>query len=366
MMDIKKTTQEILEGSVLKSHTGIDLFTPDGTGFYPALWTRDLAYMVEYAGELIGKKRCEDCIEYLLAGVDAGGWIPDRVYTDGYSVYTAGDSTFPAKPNLDNGPYLIIAADAYLQTLPEEEAKELFTKWEKALCAGIDCLPKNADGMICNDTTPPHSPYGFTDCICKTGLLSFETLLLWQSIKLMLGWQEKFTAVREDYIAMKTRIESSFAERFVSPEGMLYSATGIGKQLDVWGSCYLMTIDFPLEKTQKDKLVKWLTDHYDEIVYKGQLRHLPAGEYWEKTLVPVEENTYQNGAFWATPIVWFAAALMGYDPALAKKTVLDLLNFFEEKGIFECVYAPDDYYKLDTYVASATNAYGAAKIVGLI
>ena len=365
-MDIKKLTQDILEGSVIKSHNGVDLFTPDGTRYYPALWTRDLAYMMEYAGELIGQQRCEDCVEYLLDGADANGWIPDRVYGDGYAAYTAGDGDFPAKPNLDNGPYIIIAADAYLKTLPEEKAKALFTKWEKQLCAGIDCLPKNADGIICNETTPPHSPYGFTDCIVKTGLLSFETLLLWQSIKQMLHWQEKFTAPREDYTAMKASIEAVFADLFVSDQGMLYSATGIGKQLDVWGSCLALTLDFPLEKTQKDKLAAWLIAHYDEIVYHGQIRHLPAGQYWEKTLVDVPENTYQNGAFWATPIAWFAQALMGYDPALAKKTVEDLLKFFEEKGVFECVYAPNDYYKLDTYVASATNAYGAAKIVGLI
>ncbi len=365
-MDIHKLTIDILEGSVIKSHNGVDLFTPDGTGFYPALWTRDLAYMLEYAGELIGQQRCEDCIEYLLAGADRNGWIPDRVYGDGYATYTAGDGTFRAKPNLDNGPYMIIAADAYLKTLPEEKAKDLFVKWEKALCAGIDCLPKNAEGVICNETTPPHSPYGFTDCIVKTGLLSFETLLLWQSIKQMLFWQEKFTAVRVDYAAMKASIEAVFADLFVSTEGMLYSATGIGKKLDVWGSCYLMTIDFPLAQKQKDQIANWLINHYDEIVYRGQIRHLPMGEYWEKTIVPVEQNTYQNGAFWATPIAWFAQALLSYDPALAKKTVEDLLVFFEEKGVFECVYAPDDYYKLDTYVASATNAYGAAKLVGLI
>ena len=259
-----------------------------------------------------------------------------------------------------------MAADAYLKTLPAEKAKTLFVKWEKALCAGIDCLPKNKDGVIWNEANPPHSPYGFTDNVCKTGLLSFETLLLWQSIKQMRFWQKKFTAVREDYTIMQASIERVFADLFVSEEGMLYSASGFCKQLDVWGSCYALAVEFPLTKAQKDKIAAWLIAHYDEIVYKGQIRHLPAGEYWEKLLIPVDHNTYQNGAFWATPIIWFTQAMLCYDPALAKKTVLDLWQFFEEKGIFECVYAPDDYYKLDTYVASATNAYGAAKLVGLI
>jgi hypothetical protein len=47
------------------------------------------------------------------------------------------------------------------------------------------------------------------------------------------------------------------------------------------------------------------------------------------------------------------------DPDLAAKTVEAALDYFERYGIFECVNG--EYQKLDTFVASATNVYAAAK-----
>lgn len=371
MFDIRSATQKVLDGCVIRSDSGVDMYTPDGKANYAALWTRDFAYMLCYARELMDANRCKACLEYLLSHADTNGWIPDRVDAQGIAAYTAGnpsvpEDNIPASPNLDNGSFLVIAADAYLKTLPKEQAKAFFAKWEKALRAGIDCLPKNADGMIDNHANPPHSPYGFTDKICKTGALAKETLLLWKALQAILFWQEQFTAVNEKYLAMKKKIEATFVDYFWTSEGMLLSATENCRQIDVWASCYMLAIDFPVEQAKKDAIVKWLKTHYDGIVYKGQLRHLPAGEYWEKVFVDVPKNTYQNGAFWATPIIWFVKAILEQEPELAKKTVLDALEFFETKGIFECVYVPDDYYKLDTYVTTATNVYGAAKLVGLI
>ena len=49
-MDMKATAKKLIEGSVILSDDGRRLYTPDGMGNYPCLWTRDFAYMVEYAG----------------------------------------------------------------------------------------------------------------------------------------------------------------------------------------------------------------------------------------------------------------------------------------------------------------------------
>lgn len=371
MFDIRLATKKVLDGCIIRSDSGVDMFTPDGMANYAALWTRDFAYMLSYAQELMDPEKCLGGLEYLLSHTDTNGWIPDRVDAQGVAAYTAGnpsvpEDNIPASPNLDNGSFLVIAADAYLKTLPTEQAKAFFVKWEKALRAGIDCLPKNADGMIFNDANPPHSPYGFTDKICKTGALAKETLLLWKALGALIHWQKAFTRVSEAYILMKESIEKTFLGYFWAPEGMLFATTEHCRQIDVWASCYMLAIDFPVKQAQKDAIVCWLKTHYDGIIYKGQMRHLPQGQYWEKMLVDVPKNTYQNGAFWATPIIWFVQAVMEQERELAKKTVLDALEFFENKGIFECVYVPDDYYKLDTYVTSATNVYAAAKLLGLI
>lgn len=357
---LKDDAANIISGSVLKSDTGIDLFTPDGFGTYPSLWTRDFAYMVEYAGDLIPAAKQKACIEYLLNGArESDGWIPDRVDTESRPFYTAGGKDFPALPNLDNGPFLIIAADSYLRQLPEEEAKIQFGKWKSALCRGIDCLDTDENGLIVNLTDPPHSPYGFTDTIRKTGKLAMESLLLWRGLRIINGYCRE-----EKYASRQQSIEQSFASVFSSENGMLYAATGCCRQIDIWASCYAVSIGFPLEAGQKNAIADFLASDYDGIVMSGQIRHLPRGEYWEKTLVPVGEGEYQNGAYWATASGWFYDAIYERYPELAERLIKELYEFIRREGAWECINR-NGYRKLKPYVVSVTNLYGTCKKHGL-
>ena len=107
------------------------------------------------------------------------------------------------------------------------------------------------------------------------------------------------------------------------------------------------------------RLSESLDGKYDGIVESGQIRHLPKGEAWQQTFVPVAPGEYQNGACWATAIHWFCDAIGWKDPALAARTVRDAICYFEKYGVFECVNG--NYRKLDTFVASAVNTYAAAK-----
>jgi hypothetical protein len=100
------------------------------------------------------------------------------------------------------------------------------------------------------------------------------------------------------------------------------------------------------------------------VVQCGQLRHLPGGEYWEKTFVPVGQGGYQNGAFWATPTPWLVDTIYEYNKDLAMKTLNDVLEYFETYGVYECVNG--EGRRLAPYVASATNIYGCCKKYRLI
>ncbi len=75
--------------------------------------------------------------------------------------------------------------------------------------------------------------------------------------------------------------------------------------------------------------------------------------------MPVERETYQNGAYWATASGWVIADLAQIDLALARRTAEDLIADFRQNGIYECVN--EDYSKLEHYVVSATNAWGALR-----
>ena len=104
--------RELLVGSRVKAEDGTWLYTPDGKGNYRALWTRDFAYMVENAGDLMPREDVEACLRYLLNGIRADGAAPDRVQPDGLAVYVGGPVNHPlGEPNLDNPAFLIIAVD---------------------------------------------------------------------------------------------------------------------------------------------------------------------------------------------------------------------------------------------------------------
>lgn len=360
MYPIREVTDKILKGSIVPADDGTKLYTPDGLGSYKALWTRDFAYMVIQAGDLVPVEDMLGGIEYLLRDARPDdGWIPDRVYPNRYVRYAAGDVEFPGDANLDNGPFMVLLADGCLTKLDSETAGEQFLRWQNALVRGMECLPVNENSLICNESDPPHSPYGFTDTICKTGLLSMETLLYWNAAGKLVKWLEATGQDASCWKKKRDAIESVFAETFLDESGMLLSATRDCRQIDIWGSCYAIHIGFPLTDVQKDGIARWLIAHYDEITEAGQICHLPRGEYWQRTFVPVAPETYQNGAFWATPTEWFCDAVARLNEGLARKTVEDAMDYFETQGIFECVNK--QWRKLDTYVASAVAVYAAAK-----
>ena len=51
--DLDKTVKALLDGCAVRADDGTLLYTPDGRGNYRALWTRDFAYMMHGAGDLI-------------------------------------------------------------------------------------------------------------------------------------------------------------------------------------------------------------------------------------------------------------------------------------------------------------------------
>lgn len=357
MESIRAITKKLLLGGRIPAYDGTTLYTPDGEGFYAALWVRDFAYTLQSAGEMIPPADMKRAIEYVIRGArPADGWIPDRIEPDGTSRYTAGDESFPASPNLDTGPYLVLCADVYLRTPEDAQAKQQFLAWQAALERGLACLPVDENHLIANFADPPHSGYGFVDCIRKTGLLAMESLLYWESLGVLANWAERCGQDAAAHREKMARIEKAFPAAFLSADGLILASTVDCRQIDVWANCYAVSVGFPIPHAP---ISDWLIRNYDSVVEAGQIRHLPKGESWQRTFVPVAPGEYQNGACWATATHWFCDAIGGKNPALARKTVRDAIAYFEKYGVFECVNG--NYRKLDTFVASAVNVYAAAK-----
>jgi hypothetical protein len=358
---LENRAKKLLEGCVIKASDGTPLYTPDGKAHYAALWTRDFASMVEYAGDLMPLEDIRRCISYLVKGVHTDGLVPDRVQVDGRAVYAAGAADSPlGEPNIDNAQFLVFAVDSFLDRIPEDRRAAVYAEWAPALIRGLDWIPRRANGLVWNDPGKPHSPYGFTDTVAKTGDLFMESVLYWRAAKMLARWEGRFgkTATRDDFLARAAAVEKSIGSLWDEGTGMFWAASVDCRQTDVWGNAYAVAVDFPLAG-KRDRIVDYLVSNYDRYVWHGQVRHLPRGEYWERQLYPVEKDRYQNGAYWGTASGWVMQALAGRSLDLARRMFRDLVDDFRSGGICECVN--EGYRQLESYVNTATNPLGAAR-----
>lgn len=358
---LAQKSDQLIQGCIKAAHDGTKLFTPDGVASYDALWVRDFAYMVEYASEFIEPDDMRAAVDFIIGGKREDGWLPDRIYADGLGVYAAGVVEKPVgEANLDNTPFLTYVVYFYLQQLEETEAREQFGKWAGALDQGMSLIPLSADGLVYNDPAKPHSPYGFTDTIGKTGELFMESLLYWRACRFLQQLHHDYgqLAKAQSYEQQAAAIERSIFKLYDPAQKGFYAATGECKQLDIWGIAYLLYIDFPAGDIRED-LLAFLRDNYHAYAYKGQIRHLLQNEYWERLLIEVPHEEYQNGAYWATASGWVIWCLAQTDGKLAAQALSDVTRSFVNDGIFECLN--ENYSKLDSFVVSATNVHGAYK-----
>lgn len=356
---ISNETKRLLEGCRVEGKGGVWIHTPDGVGHYRALWTRDFAYMVEYAGDLLDAQETKAEILYLLEGQRADGCIPDRVNAEGVSIYSPGGEKKPmADHALDNGPFLAQLVGAYVEQTGD---LAFFKKVEPAVRKGLNHIRRGANGLVYNSPEQPECVYGFTDIVTKTGHLLFCSLLYYDACMRMerlcerANWGEPAEYKRRAGL-IKKNIDALWNDK----AGMFWAADIDCKQVDIWGSAYAVEVGLAT-KEQADRISGYFIENYSDIVQRGQVRHLAKGEHWDRTFGDHGRapGTYQNGAFWATPLAWVAPVVGRRDAGLARQMVSDAIADFRKNGVYECING--DYNKVENFVVSTVSLYHLVK-----
>ncbi len=351
---LHKATMEHLAGCRLPAKDGTFLYTPDGVGNYRALWTRDFEYMVHNAGSLFKRDDIRAGVLYLLRGQRADGCMPDRVTAAGTPVYSPGPENKPiADHALDNGAFMALLAVDYL-TLSRDE--DFFHLHEPALRRGLDFVNRADNGLVYNDPARPQCTYGFTDCVGKTGHQLFDSLLYGEAcVRMADACRQCRCGEPEIYEQRAALIRKNIELLWDDRAGMFLAADRDCRQIDIWGSALAVYLDVASPQ-QADRICAFLDRHAGDVFQRGQVRHLPGKETWSRLLHPVAPNTYQNGAFWATPLAWLLPALCTHKPDLAARLLRDAIRDFRANGANECINK--DYRGVPQYVVSLTNVYG--------
>jgi hypothetical protein len=355
---MREATLKQLEGCRIEGPNGVWLHTPDGVANYKAQWTRDTYYFVEYAGDLLGQDYAKAAIDYLLDGQREDGCIPDRVNTKGKPIYSPGGESKPmADHALDNGPFMALMVCSYLDQYEDEG---YFSKVEPSLKKGLDQINRAENGLVFNDPESPQCVYGFTDIVKKTGNLLFSSLIYYDACMHMERYCKKTNSGDAlEYRRRADLIRENISLLWDEQSGMFWAADQNNKQIDIWGSAFAIDVGITSAK-QSERIGDYLISNYDQIAQRGQFRHLPGSDaHWEQLFHDCDEGTYQNGAFWATPLSWIVPIYAMRDPKMAAEIVKAVIDDFQANGINECVNG--EYIKVPNFVVSATNVYTLTK-----
>ena len=361
---------------------------PSGDEKYISFWIRDCAMMAE--SKLIDNFLLKKYIKIIATHgqngketicLENGLSIPpysiaDHINYNGESVYFPG--TYSSGKNQGNGGfgfyppfcdnyYYIMMVGAYIEQsgdieILNEICNEL-TIEESLEYAFMGYNIDEKSDLCISDAETYTVDWGFVDAIKKSGKLLMASLLRYNAARKMQMMFEDKPDKCKFYNEKAEKIRKNILLEFYDDNtGWLYSATGIGKQYDVWATAYAVFSKI----IKEEKTLESLYNAYmnKTAVVDGYVRHILTNDdfstdsAWECTKVPY--NTYQNGAYWATPTGWYAYALYCYN----RKTDI-LEDFIKHTYNYEKDGAPFEWINKDTSEYSGLN-YGTSGVLPYI
>lgn len=332
---LRKTAKTMIRDSRRTMANGVSAFPPQVGSGYEAFWLRDYEYMLEGCPEAFSDKELTDACRVFLDGQRADGAGVDCVKFDGTPIYMPGYGAMGENPVADGSQFTVgVVWHTYQRTKDAALVKEVVDRLVKTM----EAAPRDpSNGLIhIRPGGYDRCPYGFTDTIRKQGEELFCSLLFVDASRQL---ADLLDVAERSKDAKKWRSEAERVAKSVRQTfwdgsiGLFRAATVQCKEPDIWGSAFAAYLGVASD-TQALAVAQYFKQHYGEIVYRGQIRHLPGAVYWA---VGCAKDEYQNGGFWSTPTGWVVHTLDRVDPALADRTVLEMVGELRRSGVAEWV-----------------------------
>jgi len=332
------------------------LIRPGGRTSYPAFWIRDYAMSIEtgYVSEkeqkhmldLTASTQSDRLIRTQWGTSIPKGSIADHIRIDDgkpiyfpgtYSFENQGEKKWGMQPPFCDQFFFVQMAYLYVKSFSKtmELSKEIRgVKLIDRLELAYQMPPSNSQSHLVevNDSNRGVD-FGFRDAIYITGKLCYASLLKYQAAKQMaylygtMGNKSKALRYQKEANLLKISIIRIFSDA----RGMLRASTGTSAQADVWATSLAIHLGI-LSGQLRLKAAQYLRDAYlrGELSQKGNIRHViksddfSASTAWEKSVVPI--NTYQNGAYWGTPVAWVCQAIAYVDVPSAQKLAKEFIQ----------------------------------------
>ena len=379
-------SSRIFPGEYATSESGLNnsggiLIRPGGRNAYPSFWIRDYAMALDcgfvnpeeqtHMLLLTASTQCDRAWITNNGSLIPFGSVADHIrIDDGLPIYfpgtydynNQGNKIWGKTPPYSDQYFFIHMAYYYVESLSDISilSKNINgIKMIDRLEIAFNVVPSSVENHIVYTTDDFRGvDFGFRDVITITGDLCMPSIFKYRAAKemselfILLGENEK----AEQYGSIALKIKEAIPGIFADERGMLKASTGKSSQPDIWSTALAIEYGI-LEGVHLLKACNILTELYQEgeIAYKGHIRHIAKSDdfneetSWEVALC--KKNTYQNGAYWGTPVGWVSAAIARVDKKLAQKLVgefiLELRETDFRKGVnfggpFECFYTSEN------------------------
>lgn len=327
--------------------------TTDGTntvvvrpgGIYVDVWIRDYAMTAAAIPEYFTAAELLAFYQWYKAGVKLDTYeVPDHIGLNGVRYYKpGGDDSVPwagSRATADGGPFLIREFWAYISKSGDTAA--FLAERDFLLALLEEGLTYSPAGCVYVDPAAHFFQWGFQDSVIATGSVLFCSVLAFIAYRQLAEMAfdagdystARYCITRSE--AVRAGVETELWDNTIS---FYKLATGVSQGPDVWGSA--LAVDCGLASDEHARRISVnlasaygvTTGGKPELYYKGGVRtglrsrdHDPNVKLFMGSIVSPgisDFDTYQNGAYWNTPIAWVVRTIALTNGQIAASLAFD-------------------------------------------